>query len=90
MNKPKGRLMPNIGFRLMSFSFWWRDRFLNPKKILEELDIGQGQAVLDFGCGPGSFTIPTARIVGETGKVYALDIHPLAIKTVEKKPESMG
>jgi len=29
--------------------------------------------VLELGCGPGDYTIESARIVGETGLVYALD-----------------
>ncbi|MHA2255854.1 MAG: methyltransferase domain-containing protein [Candidatus Heimdallarchaeaceae archaeon] len=34
-----------------------------------------------------SFTIPAAKKVGEKGKVYALDIHPLAIKRTKKKAQ---
>ena len=39
--------------------------------------------VADFGCGYGTFTIPAARIIG--GKIYAIDIDPEMIKTVESK-----
>ncbi len=35
--------------------------------------------------GPGAFTIMIAEIIGQSGIVYALDIHPLAIKAIEKK-----
>jgi ubiquinone/menaquinone biosynthesis C-methylase UbiE len=41
--------------------------------------------VVDFGCGPGRYTINFAGLVGETGKAYALDIHELAIDTVKKR-----
>jgi ubiquinone/menaquinone biosynthesis C-methylase UbiE len=37
------------------------------------------------GCGTGFFTIPAAHLVGNEGRVHALDIHPLAIKEVSKK-----
>lgn len=77
--------MPDIAFRGMSFLFRIRDRFINPGKQLQNVGIEEGQTVLDFGCGPGSYTIPAARMVGERGRVYALDIHPLAIRAVEKK-----
>jgi ubiquinone/menaquinone biosynthesis C-methylase UbiE len=49
-----------------------------------------GQKVLEVGCGPGFFTVPAGRIVGETGSVYALDISPLAIGKVRRKIEEAG
>jgi ubiquinone/menaquinone biosynthesis C-methylase UbiE len=52
--------------------------------MLDEVEINQGYQVLDFGCGPATFTEMIAEKIGNSGKLYALDIHPLAIKTVEK------
>jgi ubiquinone/menaquinone biosynthesis C-methylase UbiE len=46
--------------------------------------------MLDFGCGPGSYSIAAAKLVGESGKVYAVDIHPLAIKSVQKRASKNG
>jgi ubiquinone/menaquinone biosynthesis C-methylase UbiE len=73
----------NLGFRLMAFSYKFRDLRLPRLNILEEMGIKPGFQVLDYGCGPGSYIIPLAELVGESGKVYALDIHPLAIKKVQ-------
>jgi ubiquinone/menaquinone biosynthesis C-methylase UbiE len=50
---------------------------------LKEVGIKAGFHVLDYGCGPGGYIIPLAELVGESGKVYALDIHPLAIRKVQ-------
>jgi ubiquinone/menaquinone biosynthesis C-methylase UbiE len=33
-----------------------------------------GDTVLDIGCGPGLFTLPIARRVGENGQVIAVDL----------------
>jgi len=41
--------------------------------FLAEIGIRKGQIVLDFGCNEGNYTIPAARIIGEKGKVYAID-----------------
>lgn len=41
--------------------------------FLKEIGIGKGQTVLDFGCGEGHYTIPAAKVVGDEGKVYAVD-----------------
>ncbi|MGD8306969.1 MAG: class I SAM-dependent methyltransferase [Ignavibacteria bacterium] len=45
----------------------------NPKKILAPY-VKEGMRVLDFGCGPGFFTIWMAEVVGEKGKVIAADL----------------
>ena len=66
----------------MSFGYKFRDFFLPRKKILEEVGIKPGFHVLDYGCGPGSYIIATAELVGKAGKIYALDINPLAIQGV--------
>jgi len=66
----------------MFFTFKFRDLFLPPEKILKETGIKPGFYVLDYGCGPGSYSITAARMVGEKGKVYAVDINPVAIQQV--------
>ncbi len=43
--------------------------------------VKEGQSFLDYGCGPGVFTIPAARIIGDRGKVFALDL--LAMESVK-------
>ena len=57
-------------------------KFLDPNKIISQLDVTSGSVVVDFGCGPGYFSIPFARAVGEDGHVYALDVLPQALETV--------
>jgi ubiquinone/menaquinone biosynthesis C-methylase UbiE len=85
MNEQKDKPMSNTGFKMMAFFFRIRDAFMNPGKLLQRVVIKEGLTVLDFGCGSGSYAIPAARMVGERGVVYALDIHPLAMRAVEKK-----
>ena len=79
MDKPTG----NFDFRLMAFWFTLRDVFLPRENVLLEVGIKPGFSIIDYGCGPGSYTIIAAKLAGETGKVYALDIHPLAIQMVK-------
>ncbi len=79
MDKPKG----SLHFTLMSFFFKFRDLFMPPKKILQEAGIKPGFRVLDYGCGPGSYTVAAAELAGKSGRVYALDINPLAIHQVQ-------
>ena len=79
MDKPKS----NLDFKLMSLQYKFRDFLLPRRKVLEEVGIKPGFHVLDYGCGPGSYIIPLAELVGKSGKIYALDTHPLAIKSVQ-------
>jgi len=80
----KERQQSHLSFRLMSMEFLIRDRLRPPVKILQDAGLRPGQAILDFGCGPGGFSLAAAQIVGPAGRVYALDIHPLAIRSVER------
>ena len=79
MDKPAS----NLHFKVMSLGYKFRDLRLPRKNILKEVEIKPGFHVLDYGCGPGSYIIPLAELVGESGKIHALDIHPLAIQKVQ-------
>jgi len=81
----KQKPMPEAMFRMMSLTAKVFYRFMDLGKQLRKSGVCEGHTVLDFGCGSGHFSIAAARIVGEKGRVYALDIHPLAIRTVERK-----
>ena len=59
-------------------------------EILERAGIEEGQIVLDFGCGSGTYTIPAAKIVGDKGKVYALDKDSDALNELMRRAESAG
>jgi ubiquinone/menaquinone biosynthesis C-methylase UbiE len=88
MNEAQSSLHPgterNFHFKLMSLTYKFRDFFRPRMKILEEAGIQPGSHVLDYGCGPGSYVMPLVELAGPSGKIYAMDIHPLAIKMVEK------
>jgi ubiquinone/menaquinone biosynthesis C-methylase UbiE len=76
------RIESSFGFRVMALGYKFRDLRLPRINILREVGIKVGFHVLDYGCGPGSYIVPLAELVGESGKVYALDVHPLAIHMV--------
>jgi len=90
MEIQKDKPMPGIAFKAMSLYFAVRHRLEDVRKPLKKAGIKEGQTVLDFGCGPGHYAIAAAKMVGANGKVYALDIHPLAVQSVEKKAKKEG
>ena len=59
--------------------------FLHPERTLAELEIRPGMVVADFGCGGGYFSIPAARLVGEGGKVFAVDVQKQAVDHVRSR-----
>jgi ubiquinone/menaquinone biosynthesis C-methylase UbiE len=73
----------NIHFKVLVLIYMFRDLFSPRKRILHEVGIKPGFHLLDYGCGPGSYIAPLAELVGNSGKIYALDIHPLAIQMVQ-------
>lgn len=80
----------NLDFRFMSFFFKIRDFFKSPMKKVDKAEVKSGDFVLDYGCGAGSYSFAAAEKVGPSGKIFAADIHPLAIKKVNKKVVKKG
>ena len=72
---------------------WWvgyllscpmRRFFQDPKTILKP-HITSGMTVLDAGCAMGFFTIDMARMVGDEGRVIAVDMQQRMIRSLEKR-----
>ena len=61
-----------------------RTFFHKPEKMLSPF-IQPGYVVLDIGPGQGYFTIPMARMVGEMGKVIAIDIQEKMLEVLMAK-----
>jgi len=76
-----------LDFKFMSFFFKIRDIFKPPIQKLNKIDIKSGDYILDYGCGPGSYTIVAAELVGPSGRIFAADVNPFAIEKVKSKSE---
>jgi len=76
--------MSNSSFKMMALILKLRDLLRPRQEVMNEVGIEPGFRVLDFGCGPGGYIAAAAALVGKSGMVYALDIHPLAIQSVQK------
>src|SRR5579862_6751769 len=65
--------IPPIGLALQEQSE--ADRAAELKRhVIETLNVRPGDKVADVGCGDGFYTLPLARVLGPTGRVYAEDI----------------
>jgi ubiquinone/menaquinone biosynthesis C-methylase UbiE len=83
--------MSDASFRLMALLFGILD-FFYPyiDTRIQRFGRREGMTVVDYGCGPGRYTTRFSKMVGKTGKVFAVDIHELAIDSVKKKIARRG
>ena len=58
--------------------------------LLKELRLKPGMTVCDMGCGNGFYTLQMAKLVGPTGKVYAVDIQPEMLKLLADRAKKAG
>lgn len=62
-----------------------RDILAPIDKEVDKFDIKKGNIVIDYGCGSGSYIKRISELIGYNGKVYAVDLHDLAIEAVKNK-----
>ena len=65
-----------------------RAKWQKPNEVLAALALKPGERVADLACGPGYFTIPIARSVGPTGRVWAVDIEPRMLERAREHADA--
>lgn len=74
-----------LNYLTVSLILFFRDLINSPQTVLREAHIKPGTTVLDYGCGPGNYSIAVSELLHGTGEVFALDNHPLALQSISKK-----
>jgi predicted methyltransferase len=67
-----------------------RDAWQEPELIMDALGIADGAVVADVGAGGGWFTVRLAQRVGPNGLVYAEDIQPQMIESINRRVRRAG
>jgi predicted methyltransferase len=67
-----------------------RDGWEKTGRMLEFLGLRPGESVADIGCGPGYFTFKFARLVGPTGRVYAVETGDEPLRFVRELAQKHG
>ena len=62
----------------------------NPEKLLIGQGLSGGMVFMDIGSNDGFFAVSAAGIVGEKGRVYALDVNREAVERLMEKAKLQG
>ncbi|MCG6924737.1 MAG: class I SAM-dependent methyltransferase [Acidobacteria bacterium] len=67
-----------------------RDEYQKPDEVVRTLALREGETVADIGSGTGYFTLRLARAVGESGRVYAVDVSPDMVRHLNRRLRDEG
>ncbi len=67
-------------------SFWMQ----SPDLVFDALDIDRGERVLDLGCGAGDYAVKAAHLVGEKGRIDAVDHWPPIVAAMSETATMLG
>ncbi len=64
--------------------------FTDPESNLKQFDIKEGMHAADFGAGSGFYSMLLAKIVGPSGRVYAIDVQKDMLERLKKTASKEG
>ena len=64
--------------------------FTNPEENLEHLNLQTGAYIADIGSGSGFYVILAAKIVGESGRVFSIDVQEELVSKIKKDAQNQG
>ena len=67
------------------------NRLVDPTLLFSHLKLSAGMTVADLGCGSsGQFVLAAAKMVGDNGLVYAVDVLKTVLQTITSKVRSFS
>jgi cyclopropane fatty-acyl-phospholipid synthase-like methyltransferase len=62
-----------------------RDAYQKPHEVITALELKPGEVIADIGSGSGYFTLRLAAHVGDSGRVYGVDIDPEMVRYLNRR-----
>ncbi|MEK7552955.1 MAG: methyltransferase domain-containing protein [Patescibacteria group bacterium] len=62
--------------------------FSDPAANLKHCQLSEGLVVADFGAGSGAYALALARVVGSSGRVYAIDVQKELLARLKREIQS--
>jgi ubiquinone/menaquinone biosynthesis C-methylase UbiE len=66
-----------------------RDAYQKPHEVVQALAIKDGELIADIGAGSGYFTLRLAQHVGDSGRIYAVDVNPDMVRHLHRRVRDM-
>jgi ubiquinone/menaquinone biosynthesis C-methylase UbiE len=76
-------------YHLLVYPDWFRRLHQRPRRFLGKL-VKVGMTVADIGCGLGFYAIEMARMVGQNGRVIAIDFQADMLRVTARKARKAG
>jgi cyclopropane fatty-acyl-phospholipid synthase-like methyltransferase len=67
-----------------------RDAYQKPHEVITALDLKPGEVIADIGSGSGYFTLRLAAHVGDSGRVFGVDIDPEMVRHLNRRVRDAG
>lgn len=67
-----------------------RKAWQKPDEVVRLMEIAEGMSVADIGAGTGYFLEPLSVAVGESGRVFGLDVEPTLVAYMQKRATERG
>jgi predicted methyltransferase len=67
-----------------------RDAYQKPHEVINALALKPGEVIADIGSGAGYFTLRLAAHVGDSGRVYGVDIDPEMVRHLNRRIRDAG
>lgn len=64
--------------------------FANPRENVLQIGLKEGMKVADLGSGTGHYALSASPILGEEGRVYAVDIQEDTLRSLKSEAQSRG
>ncbi|MBE9482542.1 MAG: class I SAM-dependent methyltransferase [Chloroflexi bacterium] len=72
------------------FKLWLRQESAFRQMVIDLMDIGGSESVLDVGCGTGRLTLMIAERINGKGNIFGIDLSPQMIEVAKKKANNQG
>jgi cyclopropane fatty-acyl-phospholipid synthase-like methyltransferase len=67
-----------------------RDEYQKPEQVMAALGLRPGEVIADIGSGSGYFTLRLAAHLGQSGRVYGVDVDPALVRHLNRRVRDAG